>query len=65
MLLCSLQIFCEVPGGSNWNFDIHWYPSMPGIISASSFDGKIGLYNIEVKIIVLGHNPFILIIMAH
>ncbi|PQQ17146.1 protein transport protein SEC31 homolog B [Prunus yedoensis var. nudiflora] len=36
-----------VPGGTNWNFDVHWYPKVPGVISASSFDGKIGIYNIE------------------
>lgn len=42
------QIVCELPAGTNWNFDIHWYPKIPGVISASSFDGKIGIYNIEV-----------------
>ncbi|KAB2002674.1 hypothetical protein ES319_D11G081600v1 [Gossypium barbadense] len=41
------EIVCELPAGNNWNFDVHWYPKMPGIISASSFDGKIGIYNIE------------------
>ncbi|KAK6240177.1 hypothetical protein QUC31_005646 [Theobroma cacao] len=41
------EIVCELPAGSNWNFDVHWYPKIPGVISASSFDGKIGIYNIE------------------
>ncbi|GLT51506.1 hypothetical protein SLA2020_249120 [Shorea laevis] len=41
------EIACELPAGTNWNFDIHWYPKIPGVISASSFDGKIGIYNIE------------------
>ncbi|KAJ6895058.1 hypothetical protein NC651_021514 [Populus alba x Populus x berolinensis] len=41
------EIACELPAGTNWNFDVHWYPKMPGVISASSFDGKIGIYNIE------------------
>ncbi|KAA3476124.1 protein transport protein SEC31-like protein B-like [Gossypium australe] len=41
------EIVCELPAGNNWNFDVHWYPKIPGIISASSFDGKIGIYNIE------------------
>ncbi|KAK8693364.1 hypothetical protein V6N13_070949 [Hibiscus sabdariffa] len=27
--------------------DVHWYTKMPGVISTSSFDGKIGIYNIE------------------
>lgn len=44
-----LQIVSELPPGTNWNFDVHWYPKIPGVISASSFDGKIGIYNIEVS----------------
>ncbi|TQE13024.1 hypothetical protein C1H46_001399 [Malus baccata] len=43
----SLRIVCELPAGTNWNFDVHWYPKVPGVIAASSFDGKIGIYNIE------------------
>ncbi|KAL5543632.1 hypothetical protein UlMin_007416 [Ulmus minor] len=43
----SAEIVCELPAGTNWNFDVHWYPKIPGVISASSFDGKIGIYNIE------------------
>ncbi|KAJ7012890.1 protein transport protein SEC31 homolog B [Populus alba] len=43
----TAEIVCELPAGTNWNFDVHWYPRMPGVISASSFDGKIGIYNIE------------------
>ena len=39
----------ELPAGTNWNFDVHWYSKIPGVISASSFDGKVGLYNIEVS----------------
>lgn len=45
-----MQIVRELPSGTNGNFDVHWYPKVPGVISASSFDGKIGLYNIEVCI---------------
>lgn len=41
------EIVRELPAGANWNFDVHWYPRIPGVISASSFDGKIGIYNIE------------------
>ncbi|XP_010938544.1 protein transport protein SEC31 homolog B isoform X1 [Elaeis guineensis] len=41
------EIVCELPASTNWNFDIHWYPKIPGVISASSFDVKIGIYNIE------------------
>ncbi|XP_076941595.1 protein transport protein SEC31 homolog B-like isoform X2 [Bidens hawaiensis] len=43
----SAEIVSELPAGTNWNFDVHWYPKLPGVISASSFDGKIGIYNIE------------------
>ncbi|KAK1321736.1 hypothetical protein QJS10_CPA03g00730 [Acorus calamus] len=41
------EIVCELPASTNWNFDVHWYPKIPGVISASSFDVKIGIYNIE------------------
>ncbi|KAL5994613.1 hypothetical protein ACLOJK_024666 [Asimina triloba] len=43
----SGEIVCELPAGTNWNFDIHWYPKSPGVVSACSFDGKIGIYNLE------------------
>nr|GMD65329.1 protein transport protein SEC31 homolog B [Ipomoea batatas] len=43
----SGEIASELPEGNNWNFDVHWYPKCPGVISASSFDGNIGIYNIE------------------
>ncbi|THU70193.1 hypothetical protein C4D60_Mb08t22440 [Musa balbisiana] len=42
------EMVCELPASTNWNFDIHWYPRIPGVISASSFDVKVGIYNIEV-----------------
>ncbi|PSS24436.1 Protein transport protein SEC31 B like [Actinidia chinensis var. chinensis] len=45
--IVSGEILSELPAGTNWNFDVHWYPKIPGVISASSFDGKIGIYNIE------------------
>ncbi|KAJ1696799.1 hypothetical protein LUZ63_005311 [Rhynchospora breviuscula] len=43
----SGEIVSELPASTNWNFDVHWYPKIPGVISASSFDVKIGIYNIE------------------
>ncbi|KAI3681295.1 hypothetical protein L6452_36085 [Arctium lappa] len=43
----SAEIVSELPAGTNWNFDVHWYPKIPGVISASSYDGKVGIYNIE------------------
>jgi protein transport protein SEC31 len=44
-----LQIISELPTSDNWNFDLHWYRKIPGVIAASSFDGKIGIYNLEVS----------------
>ncbi|CAH2036931.1 unnamed protein product [Thlaspi arvense] len=41
------EIVAELPSVNNWNFDVHWHPKIPGVISASSIDGKIGIYNIE------------------
>ncbi|CAL9088000.1 unnamed protein product [Musa acuminata var. zebrina] len=43
----SGEVVCELPASTNWNFDVHWYPKIPGVISASSFDVKVGIYNIE------------------
>ncbi|XP_031127310.1 protein transport protein SEC31 homolog B-like [Ipomoea triloba] len=43
----SGEIVSELPEGTNWNFDVHWYSKCPGVILASSFDGKMGIYNIE------------------
>ncbi|VFQ59373.1 unnamed protein product [Cuscuta campestris] len=43
----SHQIVSELPAGTNWNFDVHWYSKCPGVILASSFDGKMEIYNIE------------------
>ncbi|KAI3510624.1 hypothetical protein L1887_17756 [Cichorium endivia] len=48
-----IKIVSELPAGTNWNFDVHRYPKIPGIISASSFDGKVGIYNID-RIIAKG-----------
>ncbi|PWA39647.1 WD40/YVTN repeat-like-containing domain, Ancestral coatomer element 1, Sec16/Sec31 [Artemisia annua] len=46
----SAEIVSELPAGTNSNFDVHWHPKLPGVISASSFHGKIGIYNIEVRL---------------
>ncbi|CAN1344517.1 Protein transport protein SEC31 homolog B [Linum perenne] len=53
------EIVRELPSGNNWNFDVHWYSKIPGVIAASSFDGKIGLYNIEILSLFLNSSdPF-------
>ncbi|KAK7854777.1 protein transport protein sec31 like protein a [Quercus suber] len=46
-LILFAMIVSKLPTGTNWNFDVYWYPKIAGVISASSFDGKIGIYNIE------------------
>ncbi|XP_051213974.1 protein transport protein SEC31 homolog B [Lolium perenne] len=43
----SGEIISELPTSSNGNFDIHWYRKIPGVVAASSFDGKIGVHNLE------------------
>ncbi|KAL6841806.1 hypothetical protein ACP4OV_028318 [Aristida adscensionis] len=43
----SGEIISELPTSANGNFDIHWYRKLPGVIAASSFDGKVGVYNLE------------------
>ncbi|KAI3948570.1 hypothetical protein MKW92_027208 [Papaver armeniacum] len=41
----SGEIVSELPAGMN--FDLHWYSKIPGLVSASSFEGNVGFYNIE------------------
>ncbi|CAA6671881.1 unnamed protein product [Spirodela intermedia] len=45
----SGEILSELPASTSCNFDVQWCPKIPGVISASSFDVKIGLYNIEAS----------------
>ena len=40
------EILCELPSGSNWNFDLKWCNSVPGWFSTASFDGIVSLYNL-------------------
>ncbi|KAJ0247821.1 Protein transport protein SEC31 A [Hirschfeldia incana] len=41
------QIVAELPTINNSNFDVHWSPKIPGVVSVSSADGNIGIYNLE------------------
>jgi len=34
---------------SNGIFDLHWYRKIPGVVAASSYDGKLGIYNLGVR----------------
>jgi len=42
----SGEPLCELPASSNWNFDVQWSPTFPGVFSTASFDGKVGVYNL-------------------
>jgi hypothetical protein len=46
-----LQVLYELPASTNWNFDVQWSARIPGLLSTSSFDGKVQIYNIEVRIL--------------
>jgi protein transport protein SEC31 len=41
------EILAELPASSNWNFDVQWSTTTPGVLSTSSFDGRVGLYNLQ------------------
>ncbi|KAH0916308.1 hypothetical protein HID58_030754, partial [Brassica napus] len=43
------QIVAELPTTNNSNFDVHWSPKIPGVVSASSADGNISIYNLEKR----------------
>ncbi len=41
------EVISELPASANWNFDVQWSKTTPGILSTSSFDGKITLHNLQ------------------
>eukprot|EP00163_Fabomonas_tropica_P033726 TRINITY_DN9004_c0_g1_i2.p1 TRINITY_DN9004_c0_g1~~TRINITY_DN9004_c0_g1_i2.p1 ORF type:complete len:1069 (-),score=197.63 TRINITY_DN9004_c0_g1_i2:94-3300(-) len=41
------EIMCELPASNNWNFDVRWSPCLQGILSTSSFDGKVHVYSLH------------------
>ena len=45
----SGEVLYELPAGTNWNFDLQWSPGARGLLSTSSFDGTVSIYNIEVR----------------
>ena len=40
------QQMCDLPSGSNWNFDARWSPKMPAILATASFDGSCNIYSL-------------------
>ena len=43
----TADVLCELPTSSNWNYDVHWCPTVPGVFSAASFDGHVSVYNLH------------------
>ncbi|KAK3253493.1 hypothetical protein CYMTET_37261 [Cymbomonas tetramitiformis] len=43
----SGEVVAELPPSSNWNFDVQWSVRTPGVLGASSFDGKVTLHNLQ------------------
>ena len=41
------EVISELPASANWNFDVQWSKTSPGILSTSSFDGKVTLHNMQ------------------
>mmetsp|Transcript_32134 Transcript_32134/g.91150 ORF Transcript_32134/g.91150 Transcript_32134/m.91150 type:complete len:1157 (-) Transcript_32134:57-3527(-) len=44
--MVNSSIITELPPSGNWNFDVVWSPTLPGIFTTASFDGKVNVYNI-------------------
>ncbi|GFH27783.1 WD_REPEATS_REGION domain-containing protein, partial [Haematococcus lacustris] len=43
----STDILCELPPSNNWNFDVQWCPTIPGVFSTSSFDGHVAVHSLH------------------
>eukprot|EP00798_Chlamydomonas_sp_ICE-L_P021383 gene21383-28331_t len=43
----TTDIMCELSQNKNWNFDVQWSPTVPGVFSTASFDGHVGVHNIH------------------
>jgi protein transport protein SEC31 len=41
------EVLAELPASTNWNFDVQWSATTPGVLSTCSFDGRVGLYNLQ------------------
>ncbi|KAI8473947.1 MAG: hypothetical protein J3K34DRAFT_161809 [Monoraphidium minutum] len=42
----TTDVLCELPASGNWDFDVQWSPTLPGVFSTSSFDGKLAVHNL-------------------
>ena len=42
------EMVCELPATTRPTFDVQWSPRLPAILSASSFDGIVSVYSLQV-----------------
>ena len=43
------EMVCELPATTRPTFDVQWSPRLPAILSASSFDGIVSVYSLQVR----------------
>ncbi|KAL4425258.1 hypothetical protein ABPG75_009274 [Micractinium tetrahymenae] len=44
----SGELYCELPPGSNWNFDVQWAPGqLAGVFATATFEGQIALSSLS------------------
>ncbi|KAJ2802897.1 protein transport protein S31 [Coemansia guatemalensis] len=42
----TAEIVGELPSAANWVYDVQWNQANPNLLSAASFDGRVGLYEL-------------------
>lgn len=41
-------MYCELPPGSNWNFDVQWAPGqLAGVFATATYEGQIGVSSLS------------------
>ncbi len=41
-------MYCELPPGSNWNFDVQWAPGqLAGVFATATFEGQVSLCSLS------------------
>ncbi|KAL4435628.1 hypothetical protein ABPG77_002591 [Micractinium sp. CCAP 211/92] len=42
------ELYCELPPGNNWNFDVQWAPGqLAGVFATATFEGQIALSSLS------------------
>ncbi|XP_037071557.1 protein transport protein Sec31A-like [Pollicipes pollicipes] len=44
------EVVAELSASPQWNFSVRWCPRNPALIAASSFDGRVSVYNVMGKV---------------